>query len=108
MDADLPEAVGDDAAPSAFRRIAMAVLWPAFLMAGVQDALVFVVVDPATLHWYGLDPIEWPPVAIHSVTFLLFWLTNSTAGALTQLLLWPAGVPRAWGDDASRFRDRDR
>jgi hypothetical protein len=98
MDADTPLAVADDAEPSYFRRLAMAVLWPAFLMAGVQDALVFVVVDPSSLHWFGVDAIEWPPMAIHSVTFLLFWLTNATAGALTLLLLWPSGVPRSWND----------
>jgi len=90
MAPDLPGPVADDAAPSALGRLAMAVLWPAFLMAGVQDALVFVVVDPASLRWFGFEAIDWPPMAIHSVTFLLFWLTNATAGALTQLLLRPS------------------
>lgn len=63
------------------------ILWPAFLMAGVQEALVFVVVDPSSLHWFGSDPITWPVEAIYSVTFLIFWAMSATAGAITQLLM---------------------
>ena len=65
----------------------LAVLWPAFLLAGVQEALVFVVVDPPALHGFGVTPIEWSAQAIYTITFLIFWITTSTAGALTQLLL---------------------
>jgi hypothetical protein len=71
-----------------FSRRAMLILWPAFLVAGVQEALVFVVVDPATLAWYGITPIGWPVQAIYTITFLILWSTTATAGALTQLL-WP-------------------
>lgn len=73
-----------------FSRRALLILWPAFLIAGVQEALVFVVVDPGALHWFGITPIEWSSQAIYTVTFLIFWATTSTAGALTQLL-WPRG-----------------
>ncbi len=67
----------------------LAILWPAFLIAGVQEALVFVVVDPHSLEWFGVTPIDWSVQAIYTVTFLIFWITTTLAGALTQLLLSP-------------------
>ena len=68
------------------KRLAMTIVWPAFLMAGVLDAMVFAVVDPAELHWFGGPPITWPVQAVYSVTFLIFWGVISTAGAMTALL----------------------
>ena len=67
-------------------RRALRILWPAFLMAGVLEMLVFVVVDPGELHWFGALAITWPVQAIYTVTFLLFWGAIATAGALTALL----------------------
>jgi hypothetical protein len=78
--------------PLPFSTRLLMILWPAFLMAGVQEALVFVVVDPSSLHWFGSDPITWPVEAIYSVTFLIFWVMTATAGALTQLLM---GLPES-------------
>lgn len=73
-----------------FGERAMLVLWPAFLMAGVLEMLVFAVVDPGSLHWFGAEPIGWSRTAVYSVTFLIFWAIISTAGAITQLLEEPA------------------
>ncbi len=70
----------------ALKRLAMAILWPAFLMAGVLEVLVFAVVDPGELHWFGGAVIAWPAQAVYSVSFLIFWGVISTAGALTALL----------------------
>jgi len=72
-----------------FRECVLLILWPAFLMAGVLEMLVFVVVDPGSLHWYGTDPIGWSASAVYSVTFLIFWGVIATSGALTQLLEAP-------------------
>ncbi len=69
------------------RRIALSVLWPAFLMAGVLEGLVFAVVDPADLHWFHGPALAWPSDAVYTVSFLVFWGVVSTAGALTVLLL---------------------
>jgi len=71
---------------------ALCVLWPAFLMAGVAEALVFVVVDPAELHWFSADRVDWSLSAIYSATFLIFWAVISIAAALTQLLSSPPGT----------------
>ena len=65
---------------------ALRVLWPAFLGAGVLDALVFVVVDPRDMRWFGGPLIDWTPVAIYSITFLIFWAAIATCGAMTTLL----------------------
>ena len=65
---------------------ALRILWPAFLGAGVLEALVFAVVDPHDLRWFGGASIEWGATAIYSVTFLIFWGGVATAGALTALL----------------------
>jgi len=35
------------------KRLALCILWPAFLSAGVLDALVFAVLDPHDLRWFG-------------------------------------------------------
>lgn len=65
---------------------ALTILWPAFLMAGVLEMLVFVVVDPADLHWFGGEALDWSHQAVYTVTFLIFWGVISVAGALTALL----------------------
>ena len=64
---------------------AMTILWPSFLMAGVLEALVFSVVDPAELA-IGAHPIEASPQAIYTLSFLIFWGVLSTSGALSALL----------------------
>jgi hypothetical protein len=68
------------------RERVMAVLWPSFLMAGVLEMLVFAFVDPAQLHLFGGRPIEWPPGAVYTVSFFVFWAVIAAASALTELL----------------------
>lgn len=69
---------------------AMAVLWPAFLMAGVLEMLVFALVDPGGLHWFGGAPVELAPAAVYTLAFFVFWGVIALAGMLTQLLLQSA------------------
>lgn len=85
-----PQAVG---AVRPFRERALLILWPAFLMAGVLDGLVFVVVDPNTLHWFGAQPFGDSASAVYSIAFLVFWSVISTAGAITHLLEGPGPGP---------------
>ena len=80
----------DPAAPrSTFGTLALLILWPAFLMAGVLEMLVFAVVDPSGMHWFGADPVEWSRSAVYTVTFFIFWGVIATAGAITALLESP-------------------
>lgn len=82
------------AARAPFRRRALLILWPAFVMAGVLEMLVFAVVDPGALQWFGMDPIDWPRNAVYSVTFFIFWGVIATSTALTLLLETPVDVGR--------------
>ena len=65
---------------------AMTIVWPSFLMAGVLEGLVFYVIDPSELRWFGHAPIAASPQAIYTLSFLVFWAVISTSGALTALL----------------------
>lgn len=67
-------------------RRTMQILWPAFVAAGVLETLVFAVIDPAQLHWFGGAPIGWSAQAVYTVTFLMFWAAIATAGAVSALL----------------------
>ena len=69
-----------------FRVRAMAILWPAFLMAGVLETLVFALVDPGSLHWFGGAPVELSATGVYTLAFFVFWGVIATAAALTQLL----------------------
>jgi hypothetical protein len=64
---------------------ALQILWPAFLVTGVIEMLLFAAFDPRELRWFG-QLIAWQPVAIYSVVFLVLWLLVATGGALTVLL----------------------
>ena len=64
----------------------LAILWPAFLMAGVLEMLVFALVDPGGLHWFGGSPLGWSASAVYTLAFFAFWWVIAIACALTQLL----------------------
>lgn len=63
----------------------MWILWPAFLMAGVLEMLVFAVVDPQDLHWLG-NPMELSRQSIYALAFFAFWGITTVASGLTTLL----------------------
>jgi uncharacterized membrane protein YcfT len=63
----------------------MWILWPAFLLAGVAEMLVFSLVDPLGLYWFG-QHIEASRQAVYTVSFFCFWLITATTSALTVLL----------------------
>ena len=68
------------------KQLALRILWPAFLAAGVLETLVFAVIDPADLHRFSGPPLAWSTQAVYTVTFLVFWAAISTASAITALL----------------------
>jgi hypothetical protein len=67
----------------------MWIVWPAFLMAGVLELLVFAVVDPQDLHWFG-HALEVSRQSVYTMAFFAFWFVCALAGALTLLLSLPA------------------
>ncbi|MEK8032835.1 hypothetical protein AACH06_18595 [Ideonella sp. DXS29W] len=84
----VPQEVTAHAAPTGPARW-ICIFWPAFVMAGVLEALVFTLVDPGELHWFGSTPVTWEPTTLYSVAFLVFWMVISMASALTQFLVHP-------------------
>jgi hypothetical protein len=82
----------------------LTIVWPAFLVAGVLEMLVFAVVDPADLRWFGGPAIGWSSNAIYTVTFMIFWAAIATAGALTALLALDPDAVNTLGDAAAPRR----
>jgi hypothetical protein len=64
----------------------MTILWPSFAMAGVLEGMVFSVVDPSELRWFGQVAVDASPQAVYTLSFLAFWAVLSTTGAITALL----------------------
>ena len=75
------------AGPSRVKRFAMAVAWSSFLAAGVLEALVFAVVDPADLRWFGAAPVQLSTQAVYTVSFLIFWAVIALGASLSLLLV---------------------
>jgi hypothetical protein len=63
----------------------MWIAWPAFLVAGVLEMLVFAMVDPHDLHWFG-QPLDMSRQAIYTLGFFAFWLMTMASSALTTML----------------------
>lgn len=63
------------------------VVWPAFLVAGVAEAVFFTVFD---LHFFGA-PLELSREAIYTLGFFGFWGMGIAASALTLFFEHPPG-----------------
>jgi hypothetical protein len=64
----------------------MSILWSAFLMAAVLEMVVFALVDPESLRWFGGDALGLTPRAVYTLAFFLFWAVIAVSGALALLL----------------------
>lgn len=64
----------------------MWIAWPAFLVAGLLEMLVFAFVDPHDLHALGGGPLGLSPMAIYTVAFFLFWAAAMLSSMLTTML----------------------
>lgn len=74
-----------DQEQSLLKQRLMWIVWPAFLMAGVIEMLVFSMVDPEDMHWFG-HQLELSRQGIYTLAFFSFWIITSVSGALTTLL----------------------
>ncbi|MBU3739526.1 MAG: hypothetical protein FGM55_11295 [Rhodoferax sp.] len=68
-----------------FAQRLMRIVWPAFLMACVLELLVFALVDPQDLHWFG-HTLELSRQAVYTLAFFGFWWITALSSALTTLL----------------------
>lgn len=63
----------------------MQIAWPAFLIAGVLEMLVFSMVDPQDIYWFG-QPVELSRQGVYTLAFFAFWAVTAASSALTTLL----------------------
>lgn len=63
----------------------MWIAWPAFLLAGVIEMLVFALVDPMDLQWFG-QPLAVSREGVYTLAFFVFWLLTMASSAITTLL----------------------
>ena len=63
----------------------MWIAWPAFLVAGGLEMLVFALVDPEDLHWFG-QPLGLSRSGVYTLVFFAFWALTMLSSALTTLL----------------------
>ena len=63
----------------------MWIAWPAFLVAGLLEILVFGLVDPQDLHWWG-QPLAISRSGVYTLAFFAFWGLTMLSSALTTLL----------------------
>lgn len=66
----------------------MWIAWPAFLVAAVLEMIVFALVDPSDLHWFG-SPLALSREAVYTLAFFVFWGLMVASSALTTLLAVP-------------------
>lgn len=70
----------------------MWIAWPAFLGAGILEMLVFAMVDPQDLHWFG-QPVELSRLGVYTLAFFVFWgITMLSSGLTTMLSMSPFEV----------------
>lgn len=79
------------------------VLWPAFLMAGVLEMLVFSVLDPSALSFGNWHP---DATTVYSLAFFVFWALIAAASAASQWMVVSAQGGAPSGDGAPRERRR--
>ena len=63
----------------------MWIAWPAFLVAGLFEVLVFGLVDPQDLQWFG-HPLALSRQGVYTLGFFAFWILCTVSSALTTLL----------------------
>ncbi len=68
-----------------FWRRLMWVVWPAFLVAGVAEAIFFTVFDPFELHFFGAI-LDVSREVIYTMGFFGFWGLGIASSALTVFL----------------------
>ena len=80
-------------------RYSMWILWPSFLVAGMAEGLLFTLVHPQDLLFFGHHP-EFSDEGIYTIGFFAIWTFCAVSSALTAYIL-----P---GIEASDSKDNDR
>ena len=83
------EVVTETREMSARAQWVMSVLWPSFLAACVLELLVFGMVDPQDMHWFGGGPPPLPRLSVYTMAFFAFWGICGVAASITAALARP-------------------
>lgn len=67
-------------------RLLMWILWPSFLVAGLAEGLIFTVVSPEDLTFFG-QPIEASFQATYTISFFILWMFCALSSALSIFIL---------------------
>jgi len=63
----------------------MWIIWPAFLVAGVIELVVFGMFDPDDMQWFGRQmPLS--RQGVYTVSFFVFWALTNVSSSQTLLL----------------------
>jgi hypothetical protein len=84
-------------------RILLAVLWPAFLVAGLATGLLFSMVDPEDIRVFGMD-LEVSAMAVYTVGFFMLWGMCTMSGLLTAYVTTGLQDPLAEAGHDIRYR----
>jgi hypothetical protein len=83
----------------------MWIAWPAFLVAGLMELVVFGLVDPQDLQWFG-HPLALSRQGVYTLAFFVFWaLTMVSSGLTTLLAMSPFEVNRCPVPQTERPQD---
>lgn len=63
----------------------MWIIWPAFLMAGVLEMVVFAFIDPDAVQWFD-QPMTISRQGVYTFSFFVFWVIIMASSAITTLL----------------------
>lgn len=72
-------------------RMLISVLWPSFLVAGVGGALIFALIDPLDVAFFGYFPGD--RLTVYTGVFFVLWGFAAVSSASTAWL-----VRQAWRD----------
>jgi hypothetical protein len=60
-------------------------VWPAFLVAGLLELVVFGLFDPEDMHWFG-QQMTLSREGVYTISFFVFWALSIVSSSLTLLL----------------------
>lgn len=66
-------------------RLAIGILWPAFLVAAMATGLTFAIIDPTDIAFFGKH-VALTRETMYSLGFLAFWFFCALSGLLTLYL----------------------
>jgi hypothetical protein len=82
-------------------RLMIWILWPAFLVAILAEGLLFSLVHPADLIFFG-NHIPMADEGVYTIGFFVIWFFCASSSALTAYIL-----PKADPSDDLKSEDRD-